>query len=84
MGECQPIETAPKDETRILLYTPAGIYIGHWCDEMSLSDHWDAFAYAGWWAEGGETRAGTNMGDEEDAEQQCPPTHWMPLPKAPE
>jgi hypothetical protein len=67
----QPIETAPKDETSVLLY-------GFWEGELNARDDqpevWKAhFAYDKWWVEGGEYYS------------QCVinPTHWMPLPEPP-
>ena len=75
-GGWQSIETAPKDGKRILLGTPAGIFIGQWAESIALSDHWEAHTFDGWLTEGGETTPGNNMGD---AEQQCPPVCWKEL-----
>lgn len=65
----QPIETAPKDGTRVLLFTThipndyynesfIGVQIGRW-DCGHMSDGWEF----------------ENIGE---------PTHWMPLPPPPE
>jgi hypothetical protein len=75
--EWQPIETAPRDGTWVLLYfdgwdTPSSegqptIYVGQWPPE----DHWrhDGTWYVDW---GDLTQY--HIG---------PPTHWMPLPALP-
>jgi len=80
----QKIETAPKDGTRVLISTPWGVCVGEYHDEMPQSDCGRAICYAGWFSHDGETHPGHNMGDKSDAEQQCPPTHWMPLPPPPQ
>ena len=57
MSEWQPIETAPKDESIILVYsTEDGWAVATWND-------------GNWWTDGGWSHY---------------PTHWMPLPPAPE
>ena len=70
MTEWQPIETAPKDGTEILLYVEnycvEGKFIQEnkysWCQQViELSDNWITY--------NGEV---------------VYPTHWMPLPKPPE
>lgn len=71
MSEWQPIETAPKDGTAVLLYSPRmpGLDIGRWYDERGPSsddpghpDGWFGFIFTPWGTE---------------------PTHWMPLPASP-
>lgn len=72
----QPIETAPKDGTTILLYRPSAHPWG-----MVTPGKWDAQPHSKkpnpywemWFKIGGnyESRA-------------WPPTHWMPLPAPPE
>ena len=62
LGAWLPIETAPKDETKILIYTKYGnFYVVPYDDTFS----------APW-------RVRNDEGLNEKA-----PTHWMPLPKAP-
>jgi hypothetical protein len=75
--EWQPIKTAPRDGTWVLLYfdgwdTPSSegqptIYVGQWPPE----DHWrhDGTWYVDW---GDLTQY--HIG---------PPTHWMPVPEPP-
>ena len=71
MAEWQPIETAPKDGTRVLL---AGIYggigIGFYGPKYSTYgvNYGDAWGY------------GTNWSNTFGVE----PTHWTPLPNPPE
>lgn len=71
MSEWQPIETAPKDGTEVLLFfvsdvpwqaSSKGICIGFWGDDGSNA--WYAF--------------------ESDSNALGNPTHWMPLPPPPE
>ncbi|MES2289255.1 MAG: DUF551 domain-containing protein [Pseudomonadota bacterium] len=83
----QPIETAPKDG-RILAYMPNRIdggapYIAViWWDDEFRTDDWDyerdELTYIGAWSAG---RVGS-FNYEEYAEEH--PSHWMPLPAAPE
>jgi len=72
--EWQPIETAPKDGTRILIYFPAScvrcrgirveesVFIGHWHQPGNPQQ-------IGFWTGWGSSRRTA--------------THWMPLPKSP-
>ncbi len=68
----QPIETAPRDGTEILLWAPdyshrAGI--GAWCDVIGA-----------WSADIGSMEDGVAV-----FEGDCDgPSHWMPLPAPPE
>jgi hypothetical protein len=65
----QPMETAPKDGTRILAWSPAAARHGHFGMKVA---RWrtaqDDAGYIGW----GEFNT-----------EFWPPTHWMPLPQAP-
>jgi len=63
--EWQPIETAPKDGTHVLLYVDKGAAVN------ITGGFWDNHPKCGCWIAGGYTR------------KQFPPTHWMPLPEAP-
>lgn len=65
--QLQPIETAPKDGSYILLFGPSGYIttplrceVGYWCQHAK---GWLNHAN-NWFTEGGE-----------------PVTHWLPLPK---
>ena len=64
----QPIETAPKDETWILLWFPLGdetkCKIGFWSEQ-----------YADWFDSEAASHSITSWG--------VSPTHWMLLPDAP-
>ena len=68
--EWQPIETAPKDGTRVLIAFQS---IGQW---VILSAYWNTREDV--WTDD----AVVSFGYEETAEYE--PTHWMPLPKPPE
>lgn len=67
----QPIETAPKDGTKVLCFGSLpgrkAIFIGWWADKLS-SIHYVNDS-PGWYNE--------NMDDRD-----CP-SHWMPLPEPP-
>lgn len=69
----QPIETAPKDGTRVLISCDHGEFIAYWSDNASLErchrgPAWQIFDCEDCWY---------SWAVEE-------PTHWMPLPKSPE
>ena len=79
----QPIETAPRDGTSILVWVSVGARIEHvawrWIDREKT---------CGWWAIQGnghevslddDGRKRDHVVDDEDA-----PTHWQPLPEPPE
>ena len=66
----QPIETAPRDGTEILLY------VGTLCHDYGV-----AWWNGEWWEMGSRECAG--MKDRFDVEFGAP-THWMPLPEPPE
>jgi len=67
-----PIETAPKDGTKVLLYRQGWLVIGRWNDNRHArraNPFWDAedARLKGWnWARKND------------------PTHWQPLPGLPE
>jgi hypothetical protein len=69
----QPIETAPKDGTSMLLfYKSVGVVYGDF-DHIGTCDWWITFS------EPGKTTDWIQwyLATEED------PTHWMPIPPAP-
>lgn len=70
MSEWQPIETAPKDGTRVLLGRAEWVEIGRWLANSR--------AYRG-------APLGTWMDDADNGgpEGHDWPTHWMPLPPPP-
>lgn len=61
----QPIETAPKDGTNVLLSEP-------WQDVT-----------IGWFSQRGRGWCAFYNGFEDNVDENCKPTHWMPLPEAP-
>lgn len=73
----QPIETAPKNATDILLFgvphwnERPRAYVGHWASDLSGEEQ---PPFKGWFRQVG---AGFQ-------EVPKPPTHWMPLPTAPQ
>lgn len=91
-GGWQPIETAPKDGTEILLFRGAEIFEGKpvaervtsgaWIELIETASEYHATTgeYLGQSIQGGEASwMSWDGGFREDA----PPTHWMPLPPAP-
>lgn len=67
MSEWQPIETAPKDGTPILVYRPAASGVGY---IQKVSGDYAMLHKSGKWV----------WACSNDAAQ---PTHWMPLPELP-
>lgn len=65
----QPIETAPKDETEVLLYCPDDV-LPQWSITTGWADN------HGW-------HLVQTGGYAEDNDVYPNPTHWMPLPKPP-
>lgn len=73
--EWQPIATAPKDGTRIVLANAGAVDVGSWCDEVVPAKE-----------SGVEIECGLPEGwygmTEFYPDDRCP-THWMPLPEPP-
>jgi hypothetical protein len=67
----QPIETAPKDGTRVLVYN-GDIYVAAWEDSSMSLKIKKGWVYA---------CVATNWNYYEVVYE---PTHWMPLPNSPE
>lgn len=80
-AQWQPIETAPKDGTEVLLFAPGRLTYGAWVepspepnikyrDGFAPEPEWEDFEpyWSSW--DGGFTT-------------EHPPTHWMPLPPPP-
>ena len=84
MSEWQPIETAPKNGTEVLIWRPdAGVLLarygclGDWLNENESLTYSDSDLWAGDWFMA-DFISGGRLSDE------YPPTHWMPLPPPPE
>ena len=87
----QSIDTAPKDGTEILLHAPACDYKGTNVKARTTYGHWrapsdtprikyqDGFAPEPEWEDFEPFWASWDGGFTEE----CPPTHWMPLPPPP-
>lgn len=71
MSEWQPITTAPKDGTAVLLYRQCGIWrvrgYGRWEDGPGQISGWISYGFY---------EPPGNLG-------LAAPTHWMPLPDPP-
>lgn len=63
-GAWQPIETAPKDGTDVLLWEDGEMFVSHW---GAVLDH------------GGRYNAWLEPNPRELEPNPCAPTHWMPL-----
>ena len=75
MSEWQPIETAPKDGTSVIVYNGKYVTEACWLDQPDDDGHTG-------WCESGFCFGGIlyDLHNEMDDD----PTHWMPLPKPPE
>ena len=67
----QPIETAPKDGTQILVWDGNNFNVS-WYGYPSVSERYKAFIY------------GEAVGDYNCFSEVYEPTHWMPLPEPPQ
>jgi hypothetical protein len=73
MSAWQPIDTAPKDGTSVLLSMPSGrVEIGSWFHSMHTRNGAITYENEGWSCGG----LGSYF------ERAPNPTHWMPLPEA--
>ena len=74
MSAWQPIETAPKDGSEVMLYDPRfrRFKIGRWREDDYCPEH-------------GELWLDDSHDDFSTGFASCPiqPTHWQPLPEAP-
>lgn len=73
MSDWQPIETAPKDGTDILVTVGTGgrCHVVAWLDE-----HGEPSAEYGWWRVDDNKHGPYSL-------RGASPTHWMPLPDPP-
>ena len=69
MSEWQPIETAPRDGTPVLLHMRDGFVVGQWVRHRAHINCW-AWMVLPW--------------PECDFLFAVDPAHWMPLPEPPE
>ena len=85
MSDWQPIETAPKDGTEILLWAKdVGPRVGSFDSEFN-NDPDGYRPYGGWWSLTGEiSPAFPAWRDLEEVPAKNTPTHWMSLPEPPE
>ena len=72
MDGWRPIETAPKDGTRIMLYRPTG-----WKHAKIVFGYWNTNGRVHYFQHDMEFLEGKNVARREK------PTHWMPLPQPP-
>jgi hypothetical protein len=76
MSEWQPIETAPKDGTEIIVFHPEGGVCAAFCPGDDFDWHC---------MDGSNTIVGSRSGRSIPSMTSFihPPTHWMPLPEPP-
>jgi hypothetical protein len=70
MGEWQPIATAPKDGTEIILTDGDSVASGYWGPTYFGSD----YAWIVW----------SHRSEHQPVALDEDPTHWMPLPELPQ
>ena len=71
MTQWQPIETAPRDGTAILVYrSDMGVFSAHYVSPCEFIE--DGDDEPGWFSTNGHDLSGNDM-----------PTHWMPIPQPP-
>ncbi len=84
----QPIDTAPKDGTEIILARDDRVTSGFWMNEVEVmgSEFHSTGAYLGQYPTGEIKEAGWAgwMSQDGGFTGEQPPTHWHPLPKPPE
>lgn len=71
LGAWQPIETAPKDGTTVIVFVPPGKYHSG----RTVTVRWTERDIGYWHVDDGKRGPFPLRGGE--------PTHWMPLPEAP-
>lgn len=74
--EWQPIETAPKDGQRVILYRP----LAHNTNDYEIDIKRSVSTNQGCWFD----TVPEGMTAENYTDGYCRPTHWMPLPLKPE
>lgn len=91
-GRWNPIETAPKDGTNVMLYAPAAVYQGKPVQARLTYGHWDTPEHGKYLGDcGGECRCPVYdeppppywYSDDGGFTEEYPPTQWMPRPAPP-
>ena len=80
MTEWQPIETAPKNGTRILVYYNGPTFKGRW-HEGNISGVGEVEWWEGWYNE--KINGWMIANCDEEYGYFVEATHWMPLPEPP-
>jgi hypothetical protein len=79
----QPIETAPKDGTEIFIFRHNWLEapVAQWIENHAEDGSFFGWGFDEWYTHGVEDGF---LGWNEDIEDDCMPTHWMPIPNLPE
>lgn len=78
MNEWQPIGTAPKDFSDVLFWASGRFWVGHWWVDRSDDGYREEDCFV-------MVPVGMDWnGIDLKTHFQAKPTHWMPLPAAPE
>lgn len=83
MTEWQPIETAPKDGTEIVLCRGDRVSCGRWFDAVYPKEPIIVDGEYYGMEETGEVIDACWMSIDGGFSEEDPPTHWMPLPEPP-
>jgi hypothetical protein len=95
MTDWQPIETAPRDGTALLLFCPGvsswnrksgmpDIVTGLWENHCPVSTDGGPYEMGSWFSDIGDVDQGYESTGAYFEHERLRPTHWMPLPEPPE
>lgn len=87
MSEWQPIETAPRDGTPLIIIAADSeepiAFVAHWAVHPSWNENEPAWLIGAKWARYNRLTPALSRAYAELVGIICEPTHWMPLPEPP-